>query len=804
MKSSFFTSTRFAVVACVAFTSPSSHAVEVFSADTGNITAVNNNGAGTISGATPDLIVTNASVSNNMGGFASTSDINTLNGSALTAADTVTIKVTVDSLTVGNLRANGVEFGMASAVGFRPANSLLIGMAGSNNGSDVRIVAGSFQDAGTLEFNSSQADIIDGFSITLTANAAGYTFFLEDILVAGSTNPAYSNGDTTATISGTFSGTEFLDNFSTGHFYSAVQQQTAGAAMVADYSVATIDVVNVPDMDSDGMPDSYEDATPGLNKNFAGDASQGANDGMFDNDGRTNLEEYQDGTDPNVADVDMDNLTDGEEFAAGTSPFLADTDGDDLNDDVELNGSLNPFKIGHNPGDSPGGVPGEPTDPLLADSDDDTISDFDELDNANGSITNPNSSDTDGDTLFDNEEIDNGLDPNDPNGDNGADGDPDEDFLTNLDEVIEGTDPFLADTDDDDLTDKEEVDGSLNSVFGFEPTNPLVADSDFDGISDFVELDNANGSITNPNNGDTDEDTFKDLIEIEGGSLPNDFASTPTFPAISWSAQNFDAETDLSTDGTLLFADNFQGDDVTLNGILFTSRMTDAGATEFSSPNLQTFLDTSAPPINVPGFYDDEVPALAPLVSTFWYVNDPDAVNIGITGLTSGKSYIVEFGRVDDRSGNIINRYMVADSFGGGVETDPIGSTNLTYGGPDNPAILLTGTFTATSSVQSFVWAQYLDNDTLLGSHMAFIQVREVEAPSSVTVTDVRYTGATAEVDFANLDLGKTYQLVRSADLLDGFPTVVDGPRSPAGVTDTFTDSSPLVDKGFYRLEETP
>ncbi|MGB7327067.1 MAG: PEP-CTERM sorting domain-containing protein [Rubripirellula sp.] len=229
----------------------------VFSATTGNSTVVQNNGAPTFTGMTPNLLVTAASINNNMVGFASTNDINTLLGTPLAAADTVTMSVTVDSLTGGNLRSNGVEFGMASAVGFRPASgNLILKMAGSNQGSDVLLIAESFQDGGaSLDFNSNQAALADGFRITLTANAAGYSFFLEDILVAGSTNPLYTDGDTTATISGTFAGTEFLDNFGTGRFYTAVQSQLTGTPnqMTTDYSLATIDVTAVPEPSSFAM-----------------------------------------------------------------------------------------------------------------------------------------------------------------------------------------------------------------------------------------------------------------------------------------------------------------------------------------------------------------------------------------------------------------------------------------------------------------------------------------------------------------------------------------------------------------------
>ena len=100
----------------------------------------------------------------------------------------------------------------------------------------------------------------------------------------------------------------------------------------------------------DGMPDFYEDLH-GLNKNNPADAGQGAADGLFDNDGLTNLEEYNVGTDPNNADTDSDILTDGE----------------------EVNGVKNPFlnHVRRDPFDPMSDPPGDPTDPLNADSDGD-------------------------------------------------------------------------------------------------------------------------------------------------------------------------------------------------------------------------------------------------------------------------------------------------------------------------------------------------------------------------------------------------------------------------------------------------
>lgn len=58
--------------------------------------------------------------------------------------------------------------------------------------------------------------------------------------------------------------------------------------------------------------------------------------------------------------------------------------------------------------------------------------------------------------------------------------DPDMDTLTTTDEQARGTDPLLADTDGDGLTDSEEVNTHL--------TDPLAADSDADGMNDAAEL----------------------------------------------------------------------------------------------------------------------------------------------------------------------------------------------------------------------------------------------------------------------------------------------------------------------------
>lgn len=120
---------------------------------------------------------------------------------------------------------------------------------------------------------------------------------------------------------------------------TAVTSGTALISAINDGSLGLLQITVMAsgDADADGMPDSYEIAH-GFNPNDRADAAQDA-----DGDGLTNLEEFQRGTDPRIADTDADGLSDGNEAARGTNPLLADSDGDGVPDGLEVQSGSNPL-----------------------------------------------------------------------------------------------------------------------------------------------------------------------------------------------------------------------------------------------------------------------------------------------------------------------------------------------------------------------------------------------------------------------------------------------------------------------------
>ena len=161
-----------------------------------------------------------------------------------------------------------------------------------------------------------------------------------------------------------------------------------------------------------------------------------------------------------------------------------------------------------------------------------------------GETTLPPDGDSDGDGMSNSFEQQHGLDPLDPSD---ASQDGDNDGFSNLQEFQAGTDPSDPDSDDDGLSDGDEI-------LTFH-TNPLLADSDGDTLSDCRELyqlgtlpteadtdrdglqDGAEVTQSlNPLDAlhDADGDTYNDAQEVLSGTDPHNAASHPLDGQLAW------------------------------------------------------------------------------------------------------------------------------------------------------------------------------------------------------------------------------------------------------------------------------
>ncbi len=242
----------------------------------------------------------------------------------------------------------------------------------------------------------------------------------------------------------------------------------------------------------------------------------------------------------------------------------------------------------HNGEEAVSGNDGYVTNPLSSDTDNDELSDPDEI---NSYSTNPTKLDTDGDELSDGFEVLTGwaITVNGVTSTVYSDPlaiDADGDTLTDSYEMFRGTSPNLVDTDGDTRNDDREIKGwsiTVNGRTRFVSSLPTNTNSDTDSLNDlqeytshtdpmdkdtdgdFLNDDNEiNTHRTNPNEKDTDGDQLNDNNELIEG----------TFPTLS----NFDDDGDgvsdedpingLDDDGDGLIDEDADGRDSDGDGLL--------------------------------------------------------------------------------------------------------------------------------------------------------------------------------------------------------------------------------------------
>ncbi|MDA7765645.1 hypothetical protein N8931_07230, partial [Flavobacteriaceae bacterium] len=174
-----------------------------------------------------------------------------------------------------------------------------------------------------------------------------------------------------------------------------------------------------PDDDNDGVPDRTDvfpyDPTESQDTDSDGIGNNADDDD--DNDGYPDLVEIEAGTDPLnkddfPEDLDGDGLSDIEEIELGTDPENPDTDGDGINDYEDDF----PLDVRYSVDSDKDGIPDE------IDPDDDNDGVFDELDAF--PLDEKEQLDTDGDGIGDNKDLDD-----------------DGDGYSDIDEILQGTDP---------------------------------------------------------------------------------------------------------------------------------------------------------------------------------------------------------------------------------------------------------------------------------------------------------------------------------------------------------------------------
>ncbi len=264
------------------------------------------------------------------------------------------------------------------------------------------------------------------------------------------------------------------------------------------------------EQDSDGILDIEELYTYHTDPNKE-DTDE---DGLWDNE-----ELFVYFTDPNNPDSDYDGLVDGEEINTyNTDPIVGDTDGDWLLDGWEADTQIYDPTLSDTDGDG--------TLDRDEDYDGDGLTNFEEMtyctsfdnwdtdgdflpdwDEIHLTETDPLDADSDNDNLSEYWEVQYGLDPNTAN----TNEDPDGDGLTNLEEYNLQTNPMSADTDGDGMPDNWEIDNGFNPLL-----NDATSDADLDGLTNYEEYQEG----TNPHNNDSDNDGMKDGWEVDNNLLP--------------------------------------------------------------------------------------------------------------------------------------------------------------------------------------------------------------------------------------------------------------------------------------------
>ena len=369
-----------------------------------------------------------------------------------------------------------------------------VGMYADGNDPD-NIVKEGVQQTVSLESGMNYTIIFEqaNFGITAGNNNFNNDAKIEVLIDAGSSIPTTVIGDGGAMAigtgwnSGSLIYTATVSGIHTIVFRAKYVDGTAGGAYVSldgariEKSIIYVDCSGV-DTDEDGTPDHLDPDSDGdgisdaIEAGFTDADGDGKVDGTgFDTDGLvtggdgygTPADTDTDGT-PNHLDLDSDNdnVSDANEVTNGTDPLLADTDGDTVNDNLDQ-------------------CPNTPTG--------DTV-------DANGCSDSQTGTDTDGDGIPDETDLDDDNDgildtvEGDDTVDTDGDGIPNnKDLDSDNDGILDAVEAGFTDADNDGEVDGTgyDTDGKVTASDGY----VTPADTDSDTIQDYVDLDSDNDGI---------------------------------------------------------------------------------------------------------------------------------------------------------------------------------------------------------------------------------------------------------------------------------------------------------------------
>lgn len=412
------------------------------------------------------------------------------------------------------------------------------------------------------------------------------------------------------------------------------------------------------------------------------------------------------------------------------------------------------------------------------------------------------------------------------------DGDSDGDGLTDLQEFqvsqgqVEGVpayldlDPTKPDTDGDELSDNDEV----FPQGGRSQSNPTLADTDSDGLSDLVE-DNSGTFVgpeatgTSPLTIDTDLDGARDPWEIEQGSDPSDAASFPgsASPQVTLVQITDDASSQIDPAKTYTHAIS-GGEASNVNGVDFESLTVNVSPANFL---WETGTFTKAVVANnnrdwIPADGGVTGSGILDLLGDFTYSGTGTGAGASqtytLSGLTPGASYDLRFyirpwafdATLRPIDLTFINGDEVTTPFGALPEDRP----GIVLGtGNNNNAYFLSYQYTAQTSELQVSAGIHPSVAGVSGSFHMFGLTNEVATPLVPVITNTGFAQNGAYVIQFSGPPSRTFEVVKSLDLASGF-----APMSPS--LQVTTDGTgfgqaivPLFQvgeaKAFFRLEPT-